>query len=141
MPGGTRLFVRLLIAVAAAFAAFAVPAFGSPSVLYGAQDDAWLRYGPGTLTQRIDRLQSLGVEVMRINVDWSEVEPRAGVFNWSGYDPEINALHIAGIEPVLTLVSTPSWANGGQGTNFAPTSGSSFAAFASAAASHYRFVK
>ena len=33
----------------------------SPSVRYGIQDDAWLRFGPGTLEQRLDRLDSLGV--------------------------------------------------------------------------------
>jgi hypothetical protein len=135
--------VRLLIVAAAAlsaFAVFAVPAFASPSIRYGVQDDAWLRYGPGTLNQRLNRLDTLGVDLVRVNVSWSEVEPRAGVFKWSGYDPVIKGLHVRGIEAVLTLVSTPAWANGGQGTNFAPTSGSSFADFAAAAARHYPFV-
>jgi glycosyl hydrolase family 42 (putative beta-galactosidase) len=135
--------MRLLVAVTAALAALAVssPALGSPAVRYGVQDDAWLRFGPGTLQQRLDRLQSLGVDLMRVNVYWSEVQPRKGVFDWSGYDPVIKGLHQAGIEPVLTLVSTPRWANGGRGTNWAPTSGSSFAAFAAATARRYPFVR
>ena len=57
-----------------------------------------------------------------MNVAWSEVEPRRGGFDWSGYDPVVDGLHARGIEPVLTLVSTPAWANGGRGTNWAPTS-------------------
>jgi hypothetical protein len=134
--------MRLSIVVAAALGllSFSAPAFASPSIRYGVQDDAWLRYGPGTLTQRLNRLQSLGVDVVRINVNWSEVEPRDGVFDWSGYDPVIKGLHVRGIEPVLTLVSTPSWANGGAGTNWVPKSGASFATFAAATARHYAFV-
>ncbi len=140
MLRGIRLPVRLLMVAAAAFAIIAVPALASPSVRYGIQDDAWLRYGPGTLNQRLDRLNSLGVDLVRVNVAWSDVEPRAGVFNWAGYDPLIKGLQARGIEPVLTLVSTPSWANGGRGTNWAPVSGGSFADFAAAAARHYPFV-
>jgi len=139
---GNGLAVRLSIVVLAAFAllGFSTTASASPAIRYGVQDDAWLRYGPGTLTQRLNRLQSLGVDIVRINVSWSEVEARDGVFDWSGYDPVIDGLHVRGIEPVLTLVSTPSWANGGQGTNWVPKSGASFGAFAAATARQYPFV-
>src|SRR5262249_58816855 len=74
------------------------------------------------------------------NVYWSEVEPRKGVFDWSDYDPAIKGLHQLGIEPVLTLVSTPGWANGNKGTNWVPATGDSFAAFAAATARHYPYV-
>ena len=135
--------MRLSIALAAVagLLSFSAAASASTSIRYGVQDDAWLRYGPGTLTQRLNRLQSLGVDLVRINVNWSEVEPRSGVFNWRGYDSVIKGLHVRGIEPVLTLVSTPGWANGGQGTNWVPKSGSSFAVFAAATARRYPFVR
>ena len=140
---GNAVAVRLPIVVAAAFAllSFSTPVFASTSIRYGVQDDAWLRYGPGTLKDRLDRLQSLGVDLVRVNVNWSEVESHEGVFNWSAYDPAIKGLHTRGIEPMLTLVSTPAWANGGRGTNWVPTSGSSFAAFAAATARHYPYVR
>jgi hypothetical protein len=133
--------MRLVVIAAAAFALLAASAYASPAIRYGVQDDAWLRYGPGTLTQRLNRLDALGVELMRVNVSWAEVEPRPSTFIWSGYDPVIKGLHARGIEPVLTLVGAPAWANGGMPTNYAPTSGATFGAFASAAAHHYRFVK
>ena len=128
---GNAVAVRLPIVVAAAFAllSFSTPVFASTSIRYGVQDDAWLRYGPGTLKERLDRLQSLGVDLVRVNVYWSEVESHEGVFNWSAYDPAIKGLH------------TPAWANGGRGTNWVPTSGSSFAAFAAATARHYPYVR
>jgi hypothetical protein len=116
-------------------------ASASTSIRYGVQDDAWLRYGSGSLEQRLDRLSSLGVDVVRINVAWNEVEPRRGVFDWSGYDPVVKGLHSRGIEPVLTLTSTPRWANGGRSPNWAPSSGASFGDFARQAAQHYPFVR
>jgi Beta-galactosidase len=140
---GNVLAVRLSIVVVAAFAllSFSTPAVASPSIRYGVQDDAWLLYGPGTLTQRLDRLQTLGVDLVRVSVSWSQVESRDGVFDWSGYDPAIKGLQARGIEPVLTLVSTPAWANGGRGTNWVPTNGASFGAFAATTARHYPFVR
>jgi len=135
--------VRRSLVLLAIVAAVAVPgtASASTSIRYGVQDDAWIRYGPGTLAQRLDRLRSLGVELVRMNLVWSEVEPKPGVFDWSGYDTVLGGLHARGIEPVLTLVSTPRWANGGQSSNWAPTSGATFAAFAAAAAKHYPYVR
>jgi hypothetical protein len=135
--------MRLLVVAVAALALLAAsPADGSPAIRYGVQDDAWLRFGPGTLSERLDRLQSLGVELMRVNLNWNEVQPRpSSTFVWSGYDPVIQGLQARGIEPVLTLVGTPGWANGGMPTNFAPKTGATFGAFAAAAARHYPFVK
>jgi hypothetical protein len=140
--------VRLPTLIALAATALVVGVIGapgdagaSPSIRYGVQDDAWLRDGPGTLGARLNRLDSLGVEVVRINVLWPEVEPKRGKFDWSGYDAVIRGLHAHGIEPVLTLLSTPRWANGGRGPNWAPKSGASFATFAAAAARHYPFVR
>ena len=135
--------MRLLIVAATAFAAiatFAVPANASPSIRYGVQDDAWLRYGPGTLNARLDRLQTLGVDLVRINVSWSDVERSEGHFRWNSYDSIVKGLHNRGIDVVLTLVSTPAWANGGQGTNWAPVNGTAFADFATAAAHRYPYV-
>jgi hypothetical protein len=104
------------------------------------QDDAWLSYGPGTLNSRLDRLQSLGVDLVRINVIWSDVERSEGHFGWNSYDSIVKGLHKRGIDVVLTLVSAPSWANGGRGTNWAPLNGTAFAGFAAAAAHRYPFV-
>ena len=42
----------------------------SPYIRYGVQDDAWLEFGPGTLDSRLDQLDALGVDVVRVTVDW-----------------------------------------------------------------------
>jgi hypothetical protein len=135
--------MRSWFGLAALIAALVVPAAGQGStyVRYGVQDDAWIRFGPGKLAERLDRLEALGVELVRMNVVWSEVERRPGVLDWSGYDDVIAGLHERGIMPVLTLYSTPAWANGGRPTNWAPTSGVRFATFARKAAVRYPYVR
>ncbi|HZT16958.1 MAG TPA: beta-galactosidase [Gaiellaceae bacterium] len=116
-------------------------AHASPYVRYGIQDDAWLQWGPGTLEQRLAKLDAMGTDVVRFNVDWRTVEPRRGAYDWSTLDPILDGLHQHGIAPLLTLYGTPGWANGGRSENWAPTSGSTFAAFASAVARRYPFVR
>jgi len=133
-------FTLLLAAVAATLAA-AAPAEASPNIRYGIQDDAWLLYGAGTLDGRIDTLDRLGVDLVRFTIDWSKVESRRGVRDWSAVDPVLEGLRARGIRAVVTLYGTPRWANGGQSPNWAPTSGSTFAAFAAAAAKRYIWVK
>jgi hypothetical protein len=124
------------------FATLAAPASAgaSPYIRYGVQDDAWLQYGPGTLSDRLDRLDSLGVDVVRVTLDWSQTEPKRGVYDWSRPDLLLKGLHERGIAPLVTLWGTPGWANGGKGENWAPTSNSTFAGFARAAAQRYSFV-
>ena len=60
--------------------AFAAPAQASSTARFGIHDDAWLIFGPGTLEERIDRLDRLGVELVRFTVRWDQVareRPRA----------------------------------------------------------------
>jgi len=127
------LLVLALLAPSAASA--------SPYVQYGVQDDAWLEYGPGTLAGRLNRLQSLGVDIVRVTLDWRATEPTRGTEDWSAIDPILQGLHARGIAVLLTLYGTPGWANGGRAESWAPSSGSSFAAFAAAVAKRYPFVK
>jgi len=130
-----------LVAVAAGVICVAGPAAASPSVRYGIQDDAWLLYGAGTLESRVETLDRLGVELVRFTIDWSKVEARRGAHDWSAVDPVLRGLQTSGIRAVVTLNGTPRWANGGRSANWAPTSGSTFAAFATAAAKRYPWVK
>ena len=132
--------LALLLAVLAALA-FPALAPASPYLRAGIQDDAWLQYGPGTLQDRLDRLDSLGVDVVRVTIDWRATEPvRAGVDDWSRADLLLNGLHAHGIAPLVTLYGTPGWANGHRAENWAPTSKWTFAGFARRVAERYPFV-
>ena len=139
---GTWAFVRLLVTAVLACAllgAAAPAADASSGVRFGIQDDAWLVHGPGTLDDRLDRLERLGVDLVRFNLHWDQIEAERGQLAWDDSDAVLNGLRGRGIAAVVGIVGSPRWANGGRTPNFAPGA-SSFAGFARAAATRYRWV-
>ena len=135
-----RLPLAAVAAAACALGLYAPAADASPSIRFGIQDDAWLAHGSGTLDDRFDRLQRLGVEVVRFNLHWDKIEPAKGEYDWEDSDAVLNGLRSRGIPAVVGIVGSPRWANGGRTPNFAPGA-TSFAGFARAAATRYRFVR
>jgi hypothetical protein len=144
-----RRIPLLLTAIVLTLAA-APPAAAAPGVKFGLTDDAWLTSGPGPLDQRLAKLDALGVRVVRFTLRWDQIarmqpttptDPADAAYDWSSVDPVLAGLRAHGIEVVLQLVGTPSWANGGKASNYLPTSSATFGAFASAAAQQYPWVK
>jgi hypothetical protein len=143
--------LTLALVAALAAAAVAAPASGAATgIRYGLTDDAWIANGPGTLDARLTRLNSLGVRVVRFSLRWNLIartrpttatDPSDPAYDWSATDTVLDGLRQHGIDVVLQLVGTPTWANGGKPANYAPASASSFGAFASAAADHYPWVR
>ena len=134
--------MRLLLAALTSCALIGLGASGaqaSSSVRYGIQDDSWLIHGAGTLDDRLDRIESLGVEIVRFNLHWDRIEPVRGEQNWEESDMVLEGLHDRGIPAVVGIVGSPRWANGGRTPNFAPGA-AAFAEFASTAASRYSWV-
>lgn len=126
------------------------PAAAAHNVQFGLTDDAWLLNGPGTLDSRVQRLAGLGVQVVRFTLNWNQIartqpadatDPTDPAYNWTAADAVVDSLRAHGIGVVLQLLGTPSWANGGRGPNVAPTSTTTFGAFAEAAARRYSWVK
>jgi len=145
--GRVTLFVALL-AVAAGVAAGSGRA--SHDVHYGIQDDAWLEFGPGTLNQRLATFKRLGVPLVRFTLHWNQIATRRPAhpgsardpaYDWGLSDTILRGLRRHGLTPVLTLVGTPAWANGGRAPNFAPFRAGDFRAFAHAAATRYPWVR
>jgi hypothetical protein len=116
-------------------------AHAEPGVRYGIQDDGWIVHGPGRLGERLDTLDRLGVDVVRFTLHWNEIQPAQGTFRWRPSDQVLRGLQTRGIQAVVTLVGVPGWANGGRPPRFAPPSGREFAAYATAAARRYPFVR
>jgi hypothetical protein len=147
-------FIQLAVLaflIAIGCAALTAPRAGAATgVQYGLTDDAWLLNGPGSLNSRVARLDTLGVQVVRFTIRWDQVahvrpttatDPADPAYVWGGSDDLLNALRAHGISVLLQLVGTPAWANGGRASNYAPTSGTTFANFATAAAHRYPWVK
>ncbi len=146
-PAGRKTFV-LLFALAACVAASSAQA--SSGVRYGIQDDAWLEFGPGTLDKRLATFKRLGVPLVRFTLRWNQVAPRRPknptsprdpAYDWRRADRVLRGLRRHGLMPVLTLVGTPAWANGGRAPNFAPPRPRDFRRFATAAARRYPWVR
>jgi hypothetical protein len=129
----------LLLALAGALAAPSL-ADASPSVRYGVMDDAWIAYGPGTLQERLDRLDALGTDVVRFTLRWDQVEAARGTYRWGVAEDVLVGLREHGIGAVVTIYGTPKWANARRGASWAPTSAASIASFAAAAQRHFPWV-
>jgi hypothetical protein len=119
----------------------------SPSPAFGIQDDAWLMYGPGTLSARLATLDSLGTRLVRFTLRWDQVapsrpaaprEPSDPAYKWGQFDTVLRSLHAHGIETVVTLYGAPAWSNGGHPPNWLPSRG--YADFAYAASKRFPWV-
>jgi hypothetical protein len=131
----------VLIAALLAAALWVPQAHATPRVKYGIQDDNYILNGPGKLAKRLDTIDKLGVDVVRFTIEWNKVEPAKGRFRWGRTDQILRGLNNRRIQPVVALVGTPGWANGGRPPRFAPPSGKDFAEFAGEAAERYPFVR
>jgi hypothetical protein len=140
-----RQFYRHLRSLAGALAVvvvLAAPAAASPFV--GANIDGAWRYPAVAQGRLLSTLHNAGFRIARFNVNWADVEPRRGVFDWSTLDQEMAAMAAAGLQPYPTLDETPAWdrvtasAPGPLSPlNLAPRSPGPFAAFVAALARRY----
>jgi Beta-galactosidase len=131
----------LCLLAAACSLVVAASASASSSIRFGIQDDAWLLYGPGSMDDRVETIDRLGLDVVRLTLEWHLIEQRRGEYDWQRADALLEALRKRGIGAVVTIWGTPRWANGGASPNWAPRSAADIERFARAAASRYRFVR
>lgn len=66
---------------------------------------------PATLRPALDALVRTGFTLVRVFMPWSQLEPRAGVYQWSPYDELFDDASARGMKIVVTLmgVSPPGW--------------------------------
>jgi hypothetical protein len=142
--------IAVIVVACSLIAVLPQRADAATSVRYGITDDAWLENGPGTLDSRLARLHEIGAQVIRFTLSWNKIatsqpanpaDPEDAAYDWSAVDPVLDGLHKAGIATLLQLNGTPTWANGGRPSNYAPTSASAIRDFATAAATRYPWVK
>jgi hypothetical protein len=111
---------------------------------------------PAARAQAFLRIRALGVGAGRIDADWAQVETRAGVYDWSSLDRQVDELVSHGIRPLVILdYGNPLYSKTGaalQAAGFAgvppfgigapafypPDSPAPFARFAAALAARYR---
>jgi hypothetical protein len=143
--------IQLAAVIGVLCLALLAPAAGSasPRIQYGVQDDAWLLYGPEAPAKRIQTLQRLGVDIVRLTLRWDTVaqsvpddprNPDDPAYDWELYDSILQRLRAAHISVLISLWGTPPWANGEDGPNYVPTEASALASFAYAASRRYPWI-
>jgi hypothetical protein len=144
-----RIKLAVLVGVCSLALLAAGGATASTHIQYGVQDDAWLLYGPEPPAKRIQILQQLGVDVVRLTLRWDTIakrepadprDPADPAYDWELYDSLLQRLHAAHISVLISLYGTPEWANGDRNPNYIPTSPTALASFAYAAATKYPWI-
>lgn len=90
------------------------------------------------LTQQLSLMQQAGIIRTRFDFNMAAIEPLQGNFVWARYDNIVNTAASYGITIIADIeqYNTPGWANGYQGSMYAP-SPSIYHDYAQAIASHY----
>jgi len=78
----------------------------------------------------------LGVHWVRQPVQWFAMESTPGVYDFSGIDLLVNDLHVQGVEVLLTISGSPTWATAAA-DNGGPRNPADFARFMSALATRF----
>ncbi|MFD0925069.1 endo-1,4-beta-xylanase [Williamsia deligens] len=93
---------------------------------------------PAQIAERLDKMQSLGVQNIRLAIPWSTVETAPGQYNWTAIDNMVNAAAARGIGVLGVINTTPAWARGTYTNLYAPPDNpATLGTFASALASRY----
>ena len=108
-------------------------------------DDVGIAIGSGLLDLSADVIRFAAEEVarsgagwVRIDVDWTAVEPTPGTFRWTELDRVETEARRAGLKVLGVLAYTPAWARPAGTTDKAPpTDPAAFARFAGAVAARY----
>jgi polysaccharide biosynthesis protein PslG len=70
-------------------------------------NDPWM---PDNAATTIGFTRQLGANSERVQIYWGSVEPRPGVYRWTGLDTAYQLMLSNGVRPLLDVVSAPGWA-------------------------------
>src|SRR5499427_7307388 len=119
--------------------ALAVPAAATSAdrMLVGFQDDPSFRWLDTRDTNLTDAAQT-GASIVRTTVYWDRIAPTRPAAAANPFDPAyrfddlddlVRSATMRGMTVMMSVWSTPAWANGGKGPNYAPTRLSDFQNF------------
>ncbi len=134
-----------LAACALLVGALAGPAAAAERMFVGFQDDPSFRWRQDRASV-LDKAVQANASVVRTTVYWSRIAPSRPAnaanpfdpaYRWDDLDEVVQAAQFRGMETMLTIWGTPTWANRGRGQNRAPDRMSDLQAFAQALAARY----
>ncbi len=118
-----------------------------PPILWSGEPRVGLNvylFGQDPQARRADlaQIRALGVSRIRVFFPWSAIEPQRGRLEWSEADAVMADIRVAGLEPMVALGDSPSWAARRPGPMAPPLDPADFARFAGAFAARYgRWVR
>jgi hypothetical protein len=139
--------VLLAVATAAALAATAQRATGSPAMRIGIFDQVQATRGPPQAA--FGTFKKLGARVVRVNLNWGgkfgvarsrprqATNPADPAYRWTMYDRAVRSAAENGIQVLFAIYGTPPWANRGRPRNVPPRFAIDLRSFAYAAATRY----
>ncbi len=91
------------------------------------------------LEQALEILEQLGVTSLRGDLRWDRIEPQLGAFDFSAYDPVVDALADRGVEQLALLAYGNPWASSDPEADamYPPDDPADFAAYAGTTAEHF----
>lgn len=91
------------------------------------------------ITEAVTRMRALGVRWVRLDFDWSVMQPLGpNDTAFAGHETVVRALVAAGMKVLGIIDYTPSWANGGKPSKYyPPLSATDYANFASRLVSYF----
>jgi hypothetical protein len=96
---------------------------------------------PAAAIADLDMIRGVGLGLVRFDVSWRHVEPAPGDYrDLDDLDEVMAAIAARGMRPVVTVIETPDWANGGRGPWVPPDDPGTYARFAAALAARYATV-
>ena len=124
---------------------FPLTASAEPRMMVGFQDDPSLRWRDDRQSV-FDVAEAAHAGIVRTTVYWSRIaenrpanaaNPFDPAYRFDDLDEFVRNAGLHGMEVMLTIWGTPSWANGGKGQNFAPRRFADLQNFTRALASRY----
>lgn len=114
----------------------------APADGYGfAQGAAWVTGSPADTNRELDAVARTGASWVRVPMDWSQIEPTRGQFNWGVVDNLVSSAHARNLRILGLIGYTPVWARVEGAQLLFPTSPpqrpSDFAAFVTGAVKRY----
>jgi hypothetical protein len=115
-----------------------IAAADTPAGFYGVNAQPLFAATGSDWDPQLAAMQAGGMEIVRADARWDEIEPEQGTYDWSGSDAIVQALAEHGLRWYPVLDDAPVWAAEGPiDPSPAAAHEQAFAAFAAALASHY----
>jgi hypothetical protein len=143
---GVRLTGKLA-ALGAALVLAATPAVPAaadtaPAAMFGSDDVGFVDGSDeaGRVARVADMVDYVSPKkpILRLDIFWDTVQACAACgFDWTRLDPVVDAAAAQGVRVLLILDYAAPWANGNQNPRFFPTDDAAWAAFVTAAVSHF----